>query len=281
MQSPLVTIFTMTYNQLLKIIELMRDLTRQTYSSERFSLVVLDDGSTDGTYAAVRQYAEQVGYKVTLVHREHEAHYLTARRWNECIAAADPNTRIWIQVDDVRVRPDFVARHVQWHTDGILRLVTGAKFEGDAETWSLEHCRRGVLAGEGGTARSGVPWTASWAASMSYRSELVTMLSASDHEQPFDTRMVGYGMHEVEFGGRAHLAGAVVVYDPAAGVFHQNHSAHNDDGRGIDHAAEVAAAWQGNYDYICAKHGLAELPLYNVVDPRLDTEGLDAKAGAS
>ncbi|MFI7026806.1 glycosyltransferase family 2 protein [Micromonospora sp. NPDC049900] len=263
--SPQVTLFTMTYNQRDKVLALLRDLADQTYPASRLTVVVLDDGGTDGTGDVLREIAPDLPYRLLPLRREHEAHYLTAQRWNECIAAGDPDTQIWIQVDDVRVRPDFVERHVAWHTGSRLRLVTGAKFEGDEETWSLSSCRRARLAAPDGVARTGVPWTAAWAASFSYPATLVEMLSTSDIQRPFDAGMTGYGLHEVEFGARAQLCGAEIVYDPAVGVFHQNHNDRNDHGRGIDHAAQVAARWQNNARYLCRKHGITALPPYDVL----------------
>jgi hypothetical protein len=46
--------------------------------------------------------------------------------------------------------------------------VTGAKFEGDRETWDPASCRRARLAGADGSARELTAWTAVWGASLSY-----------------------------------------------------------------------------------------------------------------
>src|SRR4051812_43505380 len=92
----------------------------------------------------------------------HEADYQSARLWNRCIAAASPDTAVLIQVDDVRLRPDLVEKHVRWHREGMPHVVSGAKFEGPEETWDLSACRRQSLSGADGEARVGVPATAMW-----------------------------------------------------------------------------------------------------------------------
>jgi hypothetical protein len=55
-----------------------------------------------------------------VLRREREGDYLSGKRWNECIAASAPTHQVLIQVDDVRVRPDFVDRHVRWQGGGQL-----------------------------------------------------------------------------------------------------------------------------------------------------------------
>lgn len=254
-----VTVFTMTYNQRAKVVLLAEDLVVQQHPSDALTVVVLDDGGTDGTADALEAMAPGLPYRLVVVRGRHEADYRSAERWNSCIAAAPANTGVFVQVDDVRVRPDFVARHAAWHADGALTLVTGSKFEGDGITWSLADCQRGHLAGAGGGAGA-APWTAFWGASLSYSRALVAALTDGGPDAPFDSRMRGWGFHELEFAYRASAAGARLVYDPGVGVFHQNHGPVNDRGRGIDHAQQVAAGQRRNLDYLMAKHGLSAVP---------------------
>jgi glycosyltransferase involved in cell wall biosynthesis len=257
---PEVTVFTITYNQRTKVLALIGDLAAQDLPAERYEMVVLDDGSTDGTADAIRQAAAKIPYRLSLIAETHAADYLSARRWNQCIALADHDSRVFVQVDDVRVRPDFIRRHIEWHTRPGLRLVTGSKFEGPSTTWALSSCRRAHLAGTDGSATEGVPWTAAFGASLSYARELVEAVSTHPSERPFDERMTGWGFHEVEFSYRAANAGAAVVYDPAVGVFHQDHGPTTDAGRGIDHAEQKARGAAKNEHYLKDKHCLSDLP---------------------
>jgi Glycosyl transferase family 2 len=56
-EPPFVTVFTMTFNQRTKVLRLADDLARQRYPADRFELVVLDDGGTDGTTDALHLVA--------------------------------------------------------------------------------------------------------------------------------------------------------------------------------------------------------------------------------
>jgi glycosyltransferase involved in cell wall biosynthesis len=254
-----VTIFAITYRQRDKVLQLMRDLARQEYSPTLFELVVLDDGGDDGTFDAARAESAGMPYAVTLLLRHHEADYMSAKRWNECIAAADPSSKVLVQVDDVRVRQDFLQQHLKWHSQAHT-VVTGAKFEGDEETWDLAACRRAHLAGPGGEARSISAWTAAWAASLSYPRALVDAVTHEPFDLPYDERMVGWGLHEVELAYRMVVAGADLVYDPAAGVFHQNHTAASEEARAIDRAHAIGQGYRRNEQYVCTKHDLRSLP---------------------
>ncbi len=258
--TPRLTVFTITYNQRDKVLDLMQDLAKQTYPFKLFELVVLDDGGADSTFDAVREEGRGVPYAVTALHRDHEADYMSAKRWNECIAAADSATDVFVQVDDVRLRPDFLQQHIKWHARQEAYLVTGAKFESDYETWNLASCRRAHLASADGAARIVPAWTAAWGASLSYRRSLVQKVTQPPHDCPYDERMVGWGFHEVELAYRMVRAGAKVVYDPAAGVFHQNHTVQSERRRGIERTDAVRDGALKNVDYVCGKHGLTSLP---------------------
>jgi glycosyltransferase involved in cell wall biosynthesis len=254
------TLFTITFNQRDKVGRLLDDLAAQDYDPECFEVIVLDDGSTDGTSETVRDLSDKVPYRLVLITETHEADYQSARRWNQCIASASPESAVFIQVDDVRLRSDFITKHMHWHTSPALRLVTGAKFEGDVETWDPSSCRRAHLAGPNGTAGEVEAWTAAFGASLSYPRTLVDAIWQHPHERPFDERMTGWGYHEVDFSYRATQAGATLIYDPAVGVFHQNHGPVADAGRGIDHAAEKARGAAQNERHLMTKHGLSKLP---------------------
>jgi len=260
MNAPRVSVITMSYNQRDKLLSLAEDIGRQDYALNLVELVAIDDGSSDSTTDALRSLGDRLPYCVRALRRERVGDYLSALRWNDAIAHADPETQVFVQVDDVRVRPDFIRRHVAWHGDTQLRLVTGAKFEADEMTWELFSCRRARLAGRGATAAIVQAWTACWGASMSYSRRLVELVSVSEHDRPYDERMTGGGHQEVEFAYRCHLAGAQLIYDPAVGVFHQRHGPVNDAGRGLDHARAKAQSDMRNSAYVLQKHGLDALP---------------------
>jgi GT2 family glycosyltransferase len=258
-RTPPVTIFTITYRQRDRVLQLMRDLACQDYPANQIEVIVLVDDGHDGTFDAVGSEARAMPYSLKPLLREHEADYLNAKRWNECFSVADLSSEVFIQVDDVRVRPDFLRQHLKWHQE-VGTVVTGAKFEGDELTWDLAACRRSHLAGTNGEARSVSAWTAAWGASLSYPRPLAEEITARPFDLPFDERMTGWGLHEVEMVYRMTVAGGDLVYDPGAGVFHQNHTAATEAVRGIDRTHAVQDGYQRNEKYLCAKHGLSSLP---------------------
>jgi glycosyltransferase involved in cell wall biosynthesis len=261
---PCVSVYAITFNQCDRLEQTLASLFDQDYPAERYQIIVLDDGSADGTSRLLADLAatgpatgpvELIGLRC-----EREGDYLSARRWNQCIAACSPRTDVLIQIDDVLVRPDFIRQHVKWHEGGGDFLVTGAKFEGDEETWDLASCRRGKLAGDGGAAATVEAFTAVWGASLSFSRRAVEKIYQEPHEIPYDQRMRGWGYHEVELACRMQAAGAKIVYDPAAGVFHQNHTAESEAGRGLDRQALVRDGMLENEAYLLRKHGLPSLP---------------------
>lgn len=258
--NPRVTVYTITYNQRHRLRETLEGLFAQDYPVDRFEIVVNDDGSTDGTRDLLGAIQAECRVPLTILCSERERSYMSARRWNQCLAAGSKDSPVLIQLDDVRVRPDFIRQHVKWHRGGRPTLVTGAKFEGPDETWCLSACRRSSLAGPGGAAREVEHFTAVWGASLSFSRALMEAVYRPPHEVPYDERMEGWGFHEVELACRMREAGARIVYDPAAGVFHRDHAADEEARRGLDRREQVERGSGRNTQYLLNKHRLEALP---------------------
>jgi glycosyltransferase involved in cell wall biosynthesis len=255
-----VTVYSITYNQCEIVSRTIRGLFNQDYPQDHYEIVVLDDGSNDDTLRTLNGLAQQSPVPLRVIACDHEADYLSARRWNQCLAAASPQTAVFIQIDDVRLRPDFIRQHIKWHAQGPQFIVTGAKFEGPTETWDLKACRRGRLAGPGGVAAEVEVFTAVWGASLSFPRTLMEKVSQPPFEMPYDERMTGWGFHEVECAYRMKKAGARIIYDPAAGVFHQDHTAETEARRGLSRDKLVSKGIESNEQYLLKKHGLDKLP---------------------
>lgn len=258
-QYPFVSVFTITYNQKERVQKTVESLLTQNYPKDRYEIVVVDDGSTDGTDVVMQQLVQNENPVVRYVRYPHEADYMNAQRWNQAIAASGQDTEIFIQVDDVLTRPDFIMQHVKWHLKSGEYLVTGAKFEADEETYDLNTCERSMLAGEDGTANPISACKAIWGASLSYSKNMINRVSAPPFDKPYDERMIGWGYHEVEFAYRIMKAGATLIYDPAAGVFHKNHEQTNELKRGIDREKAVSRDSTKNIKYVLEKHQLEEI----------------------
>ena len=259
MSLPYVTVYTITYNQCDTLMQTLQCLLAQDYEPQCYEIIVLDDGSKDGTSHEVHRFASQSPIPLKLITVVHEADYLSARRWNQCIASAHPQTSVFIQIDDVFMRPDFIIQHVKWHLKGLNYLVTGAKFEGNTETWDLGSCRRAALA----TNRQPTEiehFTAVWGASLSFTRTLMNRVCCPPYDIPYDERMSGWGFHEVELALRMQLMGCNIIYDPTAGVFHREHSNETETNRQLKREQLIEQGIQRNTLYILNKHGLSHLP---------------------
>jgi len=60
-----------SYNRGHILKQVLERLAEQNYPSDRFEVVVSDDGSTDGTVESIREYAAQAPYTLTLVVNSH------------------------------------------------------------------------------------------------------------------------------------------------------------------------------------------------------------------
>lgn len=254
-----VSIFTITYNQKERVVLTVESMLRQDYPKDRYEIIVLDDGSTDGTEEPMQALAQKYAPAVKYLRHEHKADYMNALRWNQAIEAVRSETQIIIQVDDILARPDFIKQHIKWHTQNKDYLVTGAKFEADEETYDLNTCKRVSLAGKNGEAKAITVYKAVWGASMSYTKKMIEKVSCLPYDKPYDERMVGWGYHEVEFAYRMRENGATIIYDPSAGVFHKNHEQCIELKRGIDREKAVERDASKNIKYVLQKHNLKEI----------------------
>ncbi len=256
---PFVTVYSITYNQRHIVRQTILDLFSQDYLKDRYEIVILDDGSVDGTLGMLKQLVNICPVSMRVLFVRHKADYLSAKRWNQCIAESSPHTEVFVQIDDVQLRPDFLRQHIKWHIQDSDFLVTGAKFEGEGETWDLKACQRNVLAGPNGSAAE-CNFLAAWGASLSFTRKMMERVYQEPYERPYDERMTGWGFQETEFAYRMQRAGTKIIYDPKAGVFHRNHSNKDELLRGLDRDRLVSKGKAENERYMCEKHRLQDLP---------------------
>lgn len=256
---PFVTVYNITYNQCDILRNVISRLFQQDYPPEYWQLVVFNDGSDDGTLELLNQQSTVSPVPMLILSEAHQSDYMSARRWNQCISHGIENSDVFIQLDDVLTHPDFIRQHVKWHMQAVDYLVTGSKFEGDHETWRLEACRRASLATKDGGANEISFYKAVWGASLSFRKTLMERVFHPPFECPYDERMVGWGYHEIELALRMHNVGGRIIYDPAAGVYHQDHTPESERKRGFNREKLIEAGSSFNLEYIRRKHQITDL----------------------
>lgn len=264
---PFVSVYLITFRQKHILQETLNGLFRQKYPRELYEIIVLDDGSADGTAELLLELANCSPVSMTTLSVQHEADYLSAKRFNQCIALSSSYTEVFVHIEDVIVRPDLIWQHVKWHLLPASSLVSGAMYEADTISWDLSASDpdRKYLSTDGAPVEC--DFQAAWAKSLSYTKKMIDLIWKEPYDKPFDERMTGWGYHEVEFALRMKKAGARIVYDPAAGVYHPPHTKSSESYRGLEREILVSEGEEQNIAYLCRKHGLDGLDAWE--EPRL------------
>jgi GT2 family glycosyltransferase len=104
---PFVSVVVPTYNRCASLRRLFDALANQTYPRDRFEVVVVDDGSSDGTAEMVRTLA--VPYTLRLVQQSNSGPSVARNRG---VAEAQGSIVVFVD-DDVIPSPDLIAEHVR------------------------------------------------------------------------------------------------------------------------------------------------------------------------
>jgi GT2 family glycosyltransferase len=215
-EAPFVSIVVPTLNRCQLLDECLRSLMAQTYPSDRFEILVVDDGSVDATADVVRARAGQGAPRVRYLAMSHGGPN-AARNAGIAAAAGDP---ICLVDDDVSVPDAWLEAMV----DGCLR-----------------HTEAGCLGGPV-RMRFEVPppricemesWI--WEAELDYgpAERLVEQVNSTNMAVrrraleaigPFDASLPIYG-DETEWEVRLRRAGIPIAYLPAAWLWHRRTAA--------------------------------------------------------
>jgi len=260
--APRIAVLLPTYRQPDILLLTLRDLSRQDYPRHLWELIILDDGGRD--VSAMLALSVMDATVPMVVRRSPQGgNYSHAALFNELLRLATPTTEVFVHVEDVRLRPDFLAQHAKWHRDHSFNLVTGAMFEGPQETYEAAACSRWKLmriAGAGAAAYE-CCFQSVFAKSMSYTTALRDRLTIPAGGGPFDVAMTGWGYHETEFAYRAVVGGATCIYDLDCGVYHPAHATRDEhEYRSIEREVLRRNGTEQNVRYLCRKHGIDGLP---------------------
>lgn len=108
---PIISVVIPTFNRKVILGKALAALADQTISADRYEVVLIDDGSTDGTDAMV----ESLDVPYTLIYRRQERSGPAAAR-NHGVRVANGDLIVFID-SDIVVTPDFLSAHLESHTD--------------------------------------------------------------------------------------------------------------------------------------------------------------------
>ncbi|MDQ7820271.1 MAG: glycosyltransferase family A protein [Armatimonadota bacterium] len=195
---PDLTVVVPTYNQAELLRECLRSLVDQTLPTDRYEVIVVDDGSTDHTAAVLREFSPRVRAVRLPSNRGRSA----ARNAGIREAAAP----LVVLIDsDIVVRPDFLDRHLDVHR----RRGPGVVSRGPV-----------VDVPDAATARRSrlrwVPPSPAFLTTANAAVEKAALLRAG----LFDEDFPGYGWEDFELGLRLQRLGLRRVFCRQAVAFH-------------------------------------------------------------
>ncbi|OAN45262.1 glycosyl transferase [Chloroflexus islandicus] len=118
-QSVTISVVTPTYNRLARLQRVLAALAVQTYAPDRFEVVIVSDGSTDGTAAYCQQ--AHMPFRLNFIQ---QANAGPAAARNRGVAAARGELVLFLD-DDVVPAPNLIAEHLRLHEERANRVVLG------------------------------------------------------------------------------------------------------------------------------------------------------------
>ncbi|NCC36402.1 MAG: glycosyltransferase family 2 protein [Chloroflexia bacterium] len=116
---PRVSIIVPTYNRLPRLKQVLAAIEQQRYPRDQFNVVIVSDGSTDGTDSYLQSIKSPVA--ITFIP---QANAGPAAARNSGIAHADRDYILFLD-DDVIPTPDIIAEHMRLHHERTNRVVLG------------------------------------------------------------------------------------------------------------------------------------------------------------
>jgi GT2 family glycosyltransferase len=209
------TIVIPTYNRQEALLQSLSALARLDYPSDRWEVIVVDDGSTDGTGEALEEWIRTCGTAARCIRLTRGG---PARARNCGAIEARGETLVFID-NDILVEPDFLQRHLQASTEHPGCWVVGR----------IVHPPQ-LLATPFGRYRAGL-WESYHRSHPQTEISETAGISAANLSLPardfgrlggFDESITIASSEDWELGLRARQAGIRVLYDPGIVVLHND-----------------------------------------------------------
>ena len=203
-----------TYNRVNSIKKVLHVLSYQDYPKDDFEVIVIDDGSTDGTYellnsSVLRSLRLDLNLKVI----KHLSNQGSAKSHNDGIKASEGEIVVLLD-DDLLPVPSFLKAHVEYHLKEHCIVLGNRKYiESLSQKWLSRYLStRGV---HKLTNKENIPFKCFWTGNTSFRKEDIMKVGL------FDEQFKGImGGEDLELGYRLEKYGLKFKYVENAITYH-------------------------------------------------------------
>lgn len=216
MLNPYLTVIIPTYNRKKQLAKCLEHLNTQTLAKDAYEVIVINDGSTDGTF----EFLNELSWDNLIVFHQENAGQGNAR--NLGIANASGQVILFIG-DDIYGEEGFLEMHVNFHKQNpeVEKACLGLTL------WdsSLELNPFMQWLTDGGPQFAYHKLTAGQEASFwFFYTSNISLKSKLLHVQPFDPDFLGYGWEDIELGYRLSKEEDLkIIYEPAALAYHDHY----------------------------------------------------------
>lgn len=214
-----ISVLIPTHNRKDILRKCLEGYSRQTFPADAFELIVVDDGSTDGTAEVVNGLAPTLPYRLSYTY---QANAGPGAARNRGFRNASGEV-ILITGDDILPDERLLAEHWEWHSErypekeiGILGYVTW--LPDLAPTPLMRWLERGVQFNYPVLVHGGIAdWRYSYTCNLSIKKGFL-----DESGEQFDERFVKYGFEDIEWGYRLAKKGFSIRYDGHARGWHEH-----------------------------------------------------------
>lgn len=184
-------VFLPTFRQPEVLIQTLRDFCHQSYPSDSWQLILLDNRSSDGSdFVGVKTPLTDITFFLKRLPPDDET-YSHASLFNELVRLTRPKTDVIVHGKDLRVQKGFHQYHVKWNQIDETTLAAEPICEGPIETFEREGCGRWELMEPSDVDAEAYEcdFRSVWAKTLSYSVNLVGRLSKRGSGDPSDSEI--------------------------------------------------------------------------------------------